>query len=210
MITASTVSSIANVSTWMAMETWVRWSRLSDPGLIVWLECPKNPLTDKWPLHLVDDQVHGIHGLLKGDVSQDGQYDLLATKAKPKEPFLNSLAWFQACPRIPKPRKPGTGTSSPRTMPLVYHITWALAMSTAMAGPMPRREPKAVRKRNLEPEIISPGGKLRFDPTQVWKKHAIANDQPGATNIHPADVNSRRRQSGFHRFARTRQRRGVV
>ncbi len=51
-----------------------------DPGLIVWLECPENPLTDKWPQRLVDDQVHGIHGLLKGDVDQDGRYDLLATQ----------------------------------------------------------------------------------------------------------------------------------
>lgn len=27
------------------------------------------------------------------------------------------------------------------------------------------------------------------DPTEVWKKHVLADKQPGATNIHPADVN---------------------
>ena len=41
-----------------------------EPGLIFWLERPASPLTRPWPMHLVDDQVIGIHGLLVGDVDR--------------------------------------------------------------------------------------------------------------------------------------------
>ena len=44
---------------------------------------------------MVDDQVHGIHGLIQGDVDGDGKIDLLATSAQPKPPFPESLAWFR-------------------------------------------------------------------------------------------------------------------
>ncbi len=35
------------------------------PGLIVWLEQPAKPLEGRWTQRIVDDQVNGIHGLLK-------------------------------------------------------------------------------------------------------------------------------------------------
>jgi hypothetical protein len=38
------------------------------PGQIIWLEQPAKPLEERWTLRLVDDQINGIHGLLKGDI----------------------------------------------------------------------------------------------------------------------------------------------
>ena len=38
------------------------------PGLVVWLERPKQPLTDKWVARIAEDKINGIHGLLKGEL----------------------------------------------------------------------------------------------------------------------------------------------
>ena len=65
------------------------------PGLIFWLEQPAAPLSEPWTYHLVDDQVDGIHGLLTGDVDQDGKLDLLATSAQPQGPVPDSLVWLR-------------------------------------------------------------------------------------------------------------------
>ena len=70
-------------------------------GLIFWLEQPAQPLTQPWPLRLVDDQVNGIHGLLKGDIDGDGKFDLLANSGQPTGPFPNSAAWFKV-PKNPR------------------------------------------------------------------------------------------------------------
>ena len=78
------------------------------PGLIVWLEQPKQPLTERWPARIVDDQVNGIHGLLQGDVDGDGMLDLLANSAQPVGPFPNSAAWLSI------PKTPHSAAAWPR------------------------------------------------------------------------------------------------
>ena len=66
-----------------------------NPGLIVWLEQPEDAVGDRWNKRMIDESVHGIHGLIKGDVDGDGKTDLLATSAQPKPPYPESLAWFR-------------------------------------------------------------------------------------------------------------------
>lgn len=158
------------------------------PGLIMWFEQPDNPLTDPWTARLVDDKVNGIHGVIRGDIDGDGKPDLLATSAQPKEPFPNSLAWLKV------PKSPKTAERWERYIfakndaPGLTHYIGvgdvngdgrADAATGAKGGP-----------------TAEPGTGNYFawweagtDPKQPWKKHRIANDQPGATNIHPADVN---------------------
>ncbi|MEX1232633.1 MAG: hypothetical protein WEB58_20475, partial [Planctomycetaceae bacterium] len=65
------------------------------PGLIFWLEQPDKPLEHKWTLRVLDDQLNGIHGLLKGDVDLDGKFDLIANSGQPKGPFHNSVGWLR-------------------------------------------------------------------------------------------------------------------
>lgn len=159
-----------------------------NPGLIIWLECPDQPLQQKWKMRLVDDQVHGIHGLLTGDVDGDGVNDLLATSAQPKPPYPNSLAWY----RIPK--EPATAERWARYIladqdaPGLTHYLGlgdingdgrADAATGAKGGPQAK-----------------PGTGEWFawweapqDPTSAWTKHVVSDKQPGATNIHPGDVN---------------------
>src|SRR5260370_33396355 len=71
------------------------------PGLIFWLEHPKNP-TDPWAFHLIDDftrgGVDGVHGIALADLDGDGRPELLATSGWNDCDFPDSIAWV----RIPK------------------------------------------------------------------------------------------------------------
>src|SRR5687768_17297584 len=72
------------------------------PGLIVWLEQPAQPLSEPWPLRIVSRQLNGIHGLIQGDVDRDGRMDLIANSAQPKDTlFPESIVWLSvpAAPR---------------------------------------------------------------------------------------------------------------
>ncbi|MBW3542115.1 MAG: CocE/NonD family hydrolase, partial [Planctomycetes bacterium] len=159
-----------------------------DPGLIVWLECPQKPLEQPWKLRLVDDQVHGIHGVIAGDVDRDGLPDLLATSAQPQQPFPESLAWY----RVP---------ASPRTAQRWERFIFAKEDAPGLTHYLGFGDingdgrPDAATGAKGGPQA-RPGTGDWFawweaprDPRQPWTKHMIADDQPGATNIHPADVN---------------------
>lgn len=159
-----------------------------NPGLVFWLERPAEAVTGRWRLRVVDDQVHGIHGLLKGDVDRDGRLDLLANSAQPKQPFPNSLAWF----RVPK--NPAKAARWER------HIFAAgdapgLSHYLGFGDVNSDGRPDAASAAKGGPMAVPGTGdwfawwEAPRDPSGVWRKHLIADNQPGATNIHPADVN---------------------
>lgn len=159
-----------------------------NPGLIVWFEQPSDALTDKWPVRLVDDQVHGIHGLLKGDVDKDDKLDLLATSAQPKPPFPESLVWF---------RVPGEPFVAERWERNVFAVKDAPGLTHYLGFGDVNGDgrPDAVTGAKGGPQ--DPTGKGEWfawweaseDPSSKWTKHLISTEQPGATNIHPGDFN---------------------
>ena len=159
-----------------------------DPGLIVWFEQPAKPLEMPWTMRLVDDQVHGIHGLIRGDVDGDGKFDLLATSAQPKPPFPNSLAWF----RIPKDSK-----SAARWDRFVFAKEDAPGLTHYLGVGDVNGDGKmdAATGAKGGPQDKSGLGEwfawwqAPADPCKPWTKQLIADHQVGATNIHPADVN---------------------
>lgn len=159
-----------------------------NPGLIVWYEQPDNPLTQQWTQRLIDNQVHGIHGVIRGDIDGDGRIDLLATSAQPVEPFPNSLAWISA------PKNPKSGDAWQRHIfadqdaPGLTHYLGVGdingdgrvdAATGAKGGPM---------DTSGEGEWFA-WWEAPSDPAQVWTKHILPGSHPGATNIHPGDVN---------------------
>jgi len=159
-----------------------------NPGLILWFERPQNPLRDPWTTHLVDDKVHGIHGLLCGDVDRDGKIDLLATSAQAKGEFPESLAWY---------RVPDAPRRAARWERHVFAVRDAPGLSHYLGFGDVNGDgrPDAASAAKGGPRA-PPGSGDWFawweaprDPRAPWKKHVIADGEPGATNVHPVDVN---------------------
>ncbi len=158
------------------------------PGLIVWYEQPDKPLSQTWTRRLIDNQVHGIHGVIKGDVDGNGTIDLLATSAQPLDPFPNSLAWISA------PKNPRSGDAwqrhifADRDAPGLTHYLGvgdingdgrADAATGAKGGPTDKSNSGEWFAWWEAPQ----------NAADVWTKHSLPGEHPGATNIHPADIN---------------------
>ena len=157
------------------------------PGLITWLEQPENPEIDTWMERLVDDQVEGIHGLLTGDVDQDGRLDLLATSAQPTGPFPDSLVWY----RVPEnPREADSWSRfvfADRDAPGLTHY---LGFGDVNGDGRPDIASAA---KGGPTDTTGLGNWFAWweaprDPEAAWIRHGVGGLQPGATNIHPADV----------------------
>jgi len=151
------------------------------PALLYWLERPPKPLTDAWPLHEIDDAgkggVDGIHGLALGDINLDGKLDLIANSAEPKGSFPESLVWY-AAPRFER------HIFADRDAPGLSHY---LGFGDVNADGRPDIA-SAAKVGNWFAWWEAPK-----DPTQIWRKHLIAENQEGATNILMADVNGDRK-----------------
>lgn len=177
-----------------------------NPGLIFWLEQPAKPLSQPWKLRIITEEVHGIHGVIQGDVDRDGRLDLLATSAQPRAPHPNSLAWLQS-PRDPHSDQRWTcHVFADRDAPGLTHY---LGFGDVNGDGRPDAATGAKGGPQAEPGTGNwfAWWEAPRDPSGTWKKHLLAADQPGATNIHPADVN----QDGKMDFIASRGHgRGVV
>lgn len=157
------------------------------PGLIFWLENPGNSAAEgPWKARVVSQALNGIHGLLKGDVNGDGRPDLLANSAQPVDTeHPVSMAWLEV-PEAPR---------STESWPLHIFakgdapgLTHYLGLGDVNGDGRPDAATGAKGKPSLDGNYFA-WWEAPADPTSAWKKHLIAEDQEGATNIHPADVN---------------------
>lgn len=141
---------------------------------IAWLENTRR-VGDPWPLHVIDRELNGIHGLWAGDVNGDGAKDLLANSIMGPL-FPRSLAWFQTPPRGESAFKREIitrGGADGRPHYLDFADLNADGRGDLLVGD-------------------SGGGTFtwweRGDADQPWVKHSIAKEN-GATNLKAADVN---------------------
>ena len=129
-----------------------------------------------WPLHIVDRELNGIHGLWTGDVNRDGVPDLISDSIMGPS-FPKSLVWFEISPRSQNTFK--------------RHI-----ITRGDADGRPHYLDFADLNGDGWGDLLvgdSGGGTFTWweNPKNVdaaWIKHAIAKAN-GATNIKAADVN---------------------
>jgi hypothetical protein len=176
------------------------------PGLVFWLQTPKDPTAGPWRARVVDDQINGVHGLLKGDVDRDGRFDLLANSAQPVGPFPESAVWLKV------PADPHGAASwtrhvfADRDAPGLSHY---LGFGDVDGDGRPDIAMGA--KGGNKAESVE-GAQFAWwqapaDPTKPWKKHLLATHEGGATNIQQADVDG----DGRTDFIATRgHQRGVI
>ncbi len=165
---------------------WIEYRQAREAGKTV--EEPKGPdfsvawlenthrLDDPWPLHVMDRELNGIHGLWTGDVNGDGATDLLADSIMGPH-FPKSLAWFKTPPR-------GKTT-------FARHV-----ITREGADGRPHYLDFADLNGDGRGDLLvgdSGGGTFTWwensgGTNQSWTKHQIAKEN-GATNIKGADVN---------------------
>ncbi len=154
------------------------------PGPVFWLEQPARPLSEPWPLRIVDEKVNGTHGLIRGDINGDGKIDLVGNSAQPKDDYPNSIVWW-SIPANPKAASEWSRhVLAERDAPGLSHymgigdIDGDGVTDVAAAG-----------------KDAPAGGnwfawwKQPADHSTPWLKRTIAVNQLGATNILPADLN---------------------
>ena len=158
------------------------------PGLIVWFEQPKNATAGPWKARIAEDEIIGIHGVLKADVNGDGKMDLLANSGQPKGKFPNSAAWLEV-PKNPRTAKRWTRhIFAKEDAPGLSHYLGAgdlngdgrLDITLAAKG-------GAADKSGMGEWFA--WWEACKDPNKPFTKHLLPGKHPGATNIMPADVN---------------------
>lgn len=140
---------------------------------VAWIENTRS--TDQaWPLHVLDRELNGIHGLCAGDVNGNGMADVIADSINGPV-FANSLAWFAGTEKAGEPFERHLitkGGTDGRPHYLDFADVNGDGRGDVLLGD-------------------SVGGTFtwwdRGDRDKPWTKHLIAREK-GATNIKAADI----------------------
>ena len=154
-----------------------------------WLENPGKEEAHKgaWTPRSIDNDITGIHCILRSDIDNDGRDDLIINNFDPKQGIGDSMAWFSV------PKDPLKATQWNRH---VFADGDARGGSHYMgAGDIDGDGWKEIAV-GAKGEPFADGNWFAFwknpGPVKVkeaWKKVILAEHQTAATNILPADIN---------------------
>ena len=162
---------------------WLGSLAVKDP---FWLENP-GTTTGPWTARVIDQDVRGIHCLLKADVDQDGNLDLIINNFRPEGPLTNSIVWLT----IPKNLKEAPHWDrhifANKDAPGGSHYFgfgdldgdgWGEITVAAKGKPFENGNWFAYWKNPGKEKIRAP-----------WQRVVVAENEIGATNILPGDLN---------------------
>jgi hypothetical protein len=156
------------------------------PGLIVWLEQPERPQIDQWPLRIVSAELNGIHGVITGDVDQDGKLDLLATSAQPVDTrFPESLVWLKSPARLKEAKSWELFAFAKEDAPGLTHY---LGFGDIDGDGYPDAATGAKGSPSPDGNYFA-WWKAPVDARATWEKRIVSRGEVGATNIHPVELN---------------------
>ncbi|MGI9240527.1 MAG: FG-GAP repeat domain-containing protein [Verrucomicrobiales bacterium] len=154
---------------------------------VFWLECPDQPFSGKpWKYRTVDDEILGTHCLITGDVNRDGKIDLIANSGRDAKAtkFPDSIAWLEV------PADPHSASSWKRHVfadkdaPGGSHY---MGFGDVNGDGRPDIACAAKGTQQFTNGQWFAWWEQPEDPEKVWKKHLLAEDEVGASNIIPAD-----------------------
>jgi len=156
---------------------------------VFWLECPDDPFSgDPWKYRTVDDGILGTHCLITGDVNQDGKADLIANsyQVAKRTSVPESIVWLET---------PGATSDKGNWKRHVFADRDAPGGSHYMGIGDVNGDGRPDIAAGAKGGIGFPGGQWFAFWTQPrnsvrpWRKHILAENEPGASNIHPGDLN---------------------
>ena len=154
-----------------------------------WLENPGSDeaLKGAWTPRWIDTEITGIHCILTSDIDNDGNEDLVINNFEPAQGLADSMAWYSV------PKNPFNAQKWDRHL---FAQGDARGGSHYMgAGDIDGDGWKEIAV-GAKGKPFADGNWFAFwkNPgtgslDKAWKKAILADKQPGATNILPADVN---------------------
>ncbi len=165
------------------------WAGTLPFGHPFWLENPGKEDAQKgaWTAGMIDHEITGIHCLTRSDIDNDGRDDLIINNFEPEQGIGDSMAWFS----IPK---------DPRSAQQWHRHLFADGDARGGSHYMGAADIDGDGWKEIavgaKGDPFTDGNWFAFwkNPgadkvTGAWEKVFLARNQPGATNIVPADVN---------------------
>ena len=153
---------------------------------LFWLECPDQPFSgEAWKYRTIDDKILGSHCVLPGDVNGDGVTDLIANSFRDasKTEFPESIVYFDGSSDV---------KNTSQWKRIVFADKDAPGGSHYMGLGDLNGDGRADISCGAKGDPFENGNWFAWWEQPVgggaWKKHLVAENETGASNIDPVDV----------------------